>query len=144
MLPCAFPLPHLFLPPLFILLFSIYFINIHTLTCCLCYTTQLSHCICSVSNISYLMTNFWGKLPHVAFQRLLVICGLTGQWWRPKVWLRCLFTLSFPLSCKHALFRLSLFQNCHFNFLSTLPFFHVSLIAILFETGSCLCLQSAF
>lgn len=32
--------------------------------------------------------------------------------------------------------------NSHFNFLPTLPFFHVSLIAVLFEKGSCLCLHS--
>ncbi len=93
------------------------------------------------------MPNIWGKLPHVVFQHLLVIWVFTGQWWRPKIWLRCLFTASlcyFLQTCFYP-FIPSPFQNClnsHFHFLPTLPFFHVSLIAVLFEKGSCLCLHS--
>lgn len=96
----------------------------------------------------YPMTNFWGKLPHVAFQHLLVICGI----YRPvvktkgmtKVFVYTILS-SFLQTCSLPPFTLSkLCLNSHLNVLPTLPFLHVSLIAILFERGSCLCLQSAF
>lgn len=60
--------PSLSSTPLFISLFSLNFINIYTLTYCLCYTTQLSQCImfCFKYVLQlYLMTNIWGKLSSI-------------------------------------------------------------------------------
>ncbi len=108
-----------FNPPL------IFFINIHSPVVFV--IQQLSQCICCLSNKPHSSIFIWGKLPHVVFQHLLVIWVFTGQWWRPKVWLRCLFTASlcyFLQTCFYP-FIPSPFQNClnsHFHFFSHVAF----------------------
>lgn len=104
---------HLFLPPLFSFLYSIFFINIHSpVVFVIQHSWANAFVVCQTNlTVQYQMTGFWGKLPHVVFQHLLVICIFTGQWWRPKVWLRCLFTASLS----------SFLQTCFYPFIPS-PF----------------------
>lgn len=128
--------PSLSSTTLFISLFSLNFINIYTLTYCLCYTAQLSQCICFVSYISYSCIRwltFGANFP-----------ASFGHLWpyRPMVKTKSMtkvFVYSIPF-----LFP----ANVLVSALSKLsPSSHLSLclsFMFLFEKGSCLCLQSAF
>ncbi len=142
---------HLFLPPLFSFLYSIFFINIHSpVVFVIQHSWANAFCLSNkpYSSVSddWLLRQiaaccFSASFGHLCFYRPVVKTkGMT------KVFIYSIPFL-FPADMLLSLYPFTFSKLClnpHFNFLLSLPFFHVSLIAVLFEKGSCLCLQSAF